>query len=110
MVEAVILKFLSKELGAIVKMERPEKPPERYYLIEKTGGSFDRHIYRSTLAIQSCAETLYEAARMNDAAKQAMLYEAVKLPEICHVDLNADYNYTTDEQYRYQAVFDIIHY
>ena len=41
-----------------------------------------------------------------------MEYNAIALEQIVSVSLNSDYNYTdtTTKEYRYQAVFDIVHY
>ena len=63
------------------------------------------------IAVKSYAESIYEAARLNEEVKTAMLNMA-DLNDICKVSLNSDYNYTDTEQkkYRYQAVFDIIYY
>lgn len=112
MIESVLYSYLKGRLSVPVTLERSEKPPEKYVIIEKTGSSFDNHIYSATFAIQSIAKYLYDAAEINEAVKQAMLYGAMELPEIGSVDLNSDYNFTDPEskEYRYQAVFDITHY
>lgn len=72
----------------------------------------DNHITRSTFAIQSYAPSMYEAATMNEEIKAAMLNSLITLGSVAKVDLNSDYNYTdtTTKTYRYQAVFDIVHY
>jgi hypothetical protein len=55
---------------------------------------------------------MYEAATMNEEIKAAMLNSLITLGSVAKVDLNSDYNYTdtTTKTYRYQAVFDIVHY
>ncbi len=111
MIEKVIIDYLKNQLAVPVYMEVPEIPDERFVVIEKTGSSLSNHIFTALIAIQSCAPSLFEAAELNEAVKQAML-GAVELNDICRVDLNSDYNFTNtaQKQYRYQAVFDITHY
>ena len=111
MIEKVILDYLSDRLSVETRMERPDNPPTRYVLIEKTGSGRRNLIYSSTLAVQSYAESMVEAAKLNEEVKEAM-FNAVILNEVGRVSLNSDYNFTdiSSKQYRYQAVFDITHY
>lgn len=111
LIEKVILDYLNERLSVDAFMERPEAPPDKYVLIEKTGSSRRNLINNSTLAIQSYAERMVEAAKLNEEVKEAM-FEAVILNEIGRISLNSDYNFTdiSAKQYRYQAVFDITHY
>ena len=113
MIEKIILDYLSVRLPCPVCMEIPEggaTPP--FVVIEKTGGGvIDNCVWTATLALQSYGSTLYDAAQLNETVKGVMA-AAVALPEIARARLNSDYNYTdtTKREYRYQAVFDIIHY
>ena len=111
MIEKIILDYLSQELSVPVYMERPESPPAQYVIIEKTGSAKRNQIYDATLAIQSYAPSMFEAAVLNETVKEAM-ESAISLSEICRVGLNSDYNFTDTamKAYRYQAVFDITHY
>ena len=111
MIEKTILDYLNQQMTVPVYMERPASPPSKYILLEKTGSSKQNHIYGATLAVQSYAPSLYEAAVLNEDAK-AKLENAVTLEGVCRVSLNSDYNFTdaATKQYRYQAVFDITHY
>ena len=76
-----------------------------------SGGSYENCIKTAMIAVQSYAESMYEAARLNEDVKTAMLSMAA-LNDICKVNLNSDYNYTDTEQkkYRYQAIFDVTYY
>ena len=49
---------------------------------------------------------------MNEEVIDVMLNGLITEGDIAKVDLNTDYNFTdtTTKQYRYQAVFDIVHY
>lgn len=111
MIEKIVYDYLSEALTVPVRLEVPENPPERFVLLEKTGSGVENHIYSATIAVQSWAETLFEAAELNEQVKAAM-DEIVRLPEICRCRLNSDYNFTdtATKRYRYQAVFDIVHY
>ena len=109
MIEKTILDYLlGRELTAY--MERPEEPPQSYVLIEKTGSSEDDLIITSTIAIQSYAPTLYEAAALNEQVKRLM-NEADTLSSVSASKLVSDYNFTStaSKQYRYQAVYEVTH-
>lgn len=113
MIEITILQYLnSQEPSATVYTEIPKTRPSKFFVIEKTGSSQDNHINSSTFAIQSYAPSMYEAATMNEEIKALMLDGLITLGEIAKVSLNSDYNFTDTETktYRYQAVFDIVHY
>ena len=64
-----------------------------------------------TLAIQSFSTSLFGAASLNEQVKETM-EQIIELDDICKCELNSDYNYsdTNKKRYRYQAVFDIVHY
>lgn len=111
MIEKIVYDYLSEALTVPVRLEVPENPPERFVLLEKTGSGVENHIYSTTIAVQSWAETLFETAELNEQVKAAM-DEIVRLPEVCSCRLNSDYNFTdtATKRYRYQAVFDLVHY
>lgn len=111
MIEKIILDYLTDELTEPVYMEEPETKPVTFVLIEKTGGGKTNHISSATIAVQSYALSMYEAAALNERVKTAM-ENAITLDSITRVTLNSDYNYTNtaSKRYRYQAVFDVIFY
>lgn len=111
MIEKIILDYLNSTLSVPTYMEVPRKAPESYVLIEKTGSSEFNHIKEATLAVQSIAPTLYEAATLNEAAKAA-LDGSISLAAVTRARCNSDYNFTdtTTKSYRYQAVYDITYY
>lgn len=110
-IEKFTAEHLKKELAVPVWLEEPENPPEKYVIIEKTGSSEKDNIFTAVIAVQSYAESLYEAARLNDRVKKAMK-SLILYPEICRCKLNSDYNFTDTQtkRYRYQAIFDIVYY
>jgi len=116
--EKLLISYLIDKTSALgnVYAERPNDPPDRYILIEKTGSSVEDMIYSSTVAIQSITDSMQggsmlDAMDLNEDVKEAMTdFEGES--DIVRVRLNSDYNYTDDstKEYRYQAVFDITHY
>ena len=111
MIEVTILTHMAEGLNVPVYMEKPETAPSRYVLIEKTGSDKVNRLPSSTFAFQSYAESMYEAALLNESVKTAAESLAT-IDEVAGVKLNSDYNFTdtTTKKYRYQAVFDISHY
>lgn len=111
MIEETILDYLSEKIPVMVRMEEELDMPDEYILLEKTGGGETNHIRRATIAVQSYAGSLYRAMQINEEVKEAMTNITV-LDEISRCTLNSDYDYTdtTRKKYRYQAVFDIVHY
>lgn len=115
MIEKTILDYLNglPDAPAPALAEIPPggiTPPA--WIIQRTGGgTIEGHVGTAMVAIQSYGATLYEAAALNETLKAAMAGMPA-LDEIASVRLNSDYNYTdtTKREYRYQAVFDIIHY
>lgn len=111
MVEKTIKDYLQTSLGILVRLEEEDNLGNEYVLIEKTGSGVEDHIKRATLAIQSYSMSLYGATELNERVKEVM-EKCIELDDICRCDLNSDYNYTdtSRKKYRYQAVFDIVHY
>ena len=113
MIEQLIYNYLSARATFPVYMEIPEgggTPP--FAVIQKTGsGVIEAGVFSAMLAIQSYGGTMLEAAQTNELVK-GLMASAIELTAVARCRLNSDYNYTdtTKKQYRYQAVFDIIHY
>ncbi len=111
MIETVIKQFLDDHLSVPAFLERPEKPPKKYVLFEKTSSSKRNQLLSATFAFQSYAGSMYQAAELNDELKD-VVEDMITLNEIGKIKLNSDYNFTdtTTKEYRYQAVYDINHY
>lgn len=110
MIEKIVLEYLDDALPVRCYSEVPRSSPhDSYIVVEKTGSRTKDLIETSTIAVQSYAKTMYEAAELNADVKSAM--EAFEdSPEISLCQLNSDYNFTdmTVKGYRYQAVFEIV--
>lgn len=108
MIEKMLLDYLGGALSVPVYMERPENPPLKFVLLEKTGSGEINHIQTATIAAQSYAPSMYEAAALSREVVIAMR-EAVTVTNISRAALNSEYNFTdtSKKEYRYQAVFDV---
>lgn len=120
MIEKTVLDYLAGNLligttSVPVYMQEPvSRRPDNgdtFVVVEKTGSGKENHLCTATIAIQSYAPTLYEAACLNELVKEAM-EDIIELDEISKSQLNGDYNFTkvSTKQPRYQAVFDLTHY
>ncbi len=114
-IEKIVRDFLGSRLSCPVLLENTEKVPKRV-LIEKTGGGGD-YIFESTLAIQSYGASLYEASALNSEIASLLLKDGVEpgllsVSGVISIELNSNYNYTdtSKKEYRYQAVYDVVHY
>ena len=113
MIEEVVKIYLENNgLSAPVLLEEPKNPPSEFFIIDKTGGSLEDHIFHSTLAIQSYAPSKYKAAKACDELVELMVYGLINEPDIAKVEVEGPYDFTdlANKRYRYQAVFDIVHY
>lgn len=110
MIEKIVLDYLvANGPTENVYMEVPVNPPGQYIVLEKTGSAREDKIDRAQMAIQSySANSLLEAATLNEAVKECLEDMADNEDAIFAARLNSDYNYTNtaSKEYRYQAVFD----
>ena len=118
MIEKVLYDYLKERLAPVpVFLAVPTPAPVEYVRLEKTGSGRMNRIDSAVFAFQSTAGTLERAAELNEAVKAA-LDDSVTLDDIVRAKLNSDYNYTDDremktnrrKEYRYQAVYDFVHY
>ena len=109
MIEDRIIAYLGEALDIPVSVEKP-KGEKTFILVDKTGSEEKDKIKSATFAVQSYAQTLREAALLNEKIKLAL--EGMKaLTNISSVKLNTDYDFTDEEtkEYRYQAVYDLVY-
>lgn len=113
MIEVSVLDYLNSNLTERVYTEIPKTMPEKFYVLEKTGGGLSNHISKSSFALQAYGKSMYEAASMIYTAKDNLLADTfLELSEICSIQWDGEYNFTSETQkkYRYQAVFSVTHY
>lgn len=112
MIEETLLNYLNNsDLSVTAYAQRPDDEPASYVLIEKTGSRRTNRIETATIAIQSYAGSLYNAASLNEEVK-AVMDAMPDTEDIGRVSLVSDYNFTstTAKKYRYQAVYNITYY
>lgn len=117
LIEKNVCDFLSEALGVPAFPEVPEDFPAdgRLVIVEKTGESRTDCIYRATVAVQSYGSSMFEAATLCADTIEALLDPEtglLRLDDVTRCELNSDYpfNDTERKRYRYQSVFDIVHY
>lgn len=111
-IEGFIIDWLNSNLdGVNASGSVPHPMPDEFVTVEKTGGSYDDHIKRATIAVQSWSTSRANAAELNEAVK-AIMEAATENDEIARCNLDSDYNYTdlASNKPRYQAVFDVVYY
>ena len=110
-IEIYICQYLNRVSGTPAFGEIPKQAPDSFFVVEKLGSGRENLIDSATIAVQSYAPSLLEAARLNEVIKDSML-DIVTLDAVASIRLNSDYNYTdmATKSYRYQAVFDIVAY
>jgi hypothetical protein len=111
MIEKIIQDFLRAKLDVPIYFERPPDTSGDFCVLEKTSSGRTNKINRATFAVQSYADSLYNAAKLNERVKVAM----DTLPELVDIGrtaLNSDYNFTDTRKagYRYQAVYDVTYF
>jgi len=110
MIEKIVLDYLTANASVPCYTERNGQKG-KYIVIEKVGGGETNHIKRASIAVQSLADSMYEAAELNEAVK-GLMKGITALNEVSSCRLDTDYNFTdtASKKYRYQAVFDLVHY
>lgn len=111
MIEARIIEYLAETLDIPVYAEVPEAAEGEFLVVEKTGSARANYLDEATIAVQSYADSLADAAFLNQRVKAAML-NLWTLDDVSAVRLNSDYNFTdtTTRRYRYQGVFVVTYY
>lgn len=111
MIEVIMKDYLKKKLNIDVYLSLPSPLPKKFISLEKIGSSNNNHLESSMFAVQSWAESMEEAAKLNYEVKKA-LKSMIGLKEIARVNINSDYNFTDEEtkRFRYQIVVELNHY
>lgn len=111
MIETTVLDFMSKNLPVAVYMEFPSDPPDRFVVLRKSNSSRENMVDTSMFIANSYAESLLEAAKLNERVKTA-LDSLADLDAVSSSKRGGDYPFydTENKRYRYQAVQNITHY
>lgn len=110
-VEASLIAWLPKAVGAPAYAEVPDPRPERFLLVERTGGICQVGIDFPTVVVQAWADTPYEASELALSVRDAMLLRAAEIPQVRHVDVGSGPYPAPDSDSRrpaYQVVFNMV--
>ena len=109
MIELVFKEFLEQTLGIPVFLEKPENKPNKYLKIERIGEPTVNRIEHCTIVVQSCTNSLFEAAELNGEVIKVMESIAETKNDISKCKLSSDYNFTNPKtkEYRWQATFEV---
>jgi predicted HTH transcriptional regulator len=111
MIEKTVMDYLTGVLTCPVYVGAPERKDGLYVTIEKTENQRYYYVEKTTLSIISWADSIYEAAKLNDTVKTEMLQLEDVAETVSSCELDSDYNFsdTALKKYGYQALFSICH-
>lgn len=114
MIEVTLYNYLTNALENVpVYMEIPEDTTNipKYVILEKIDAGLVDHIKTATIAADSYASSLYEAAELGELVKNA-LFNAITLDEISSVRLGGESsgNDTQKKRYKYECTINLYHY
>lgn len=111
LIEEFVVQYLNGELSVPVSGAVPSPMPDTFVTVERTGSSITNKIRTATLAIQAWAESIDAAANLCAEVTETM-ENIVENDEISRCSLDSSYNFTdtSTKRFRYQAVFDLVHY
>lgn len=111
MIETVMMQYL-ESLDVPVSLEHPRDSQVPAIVLQKTsGGRLGPGVYTSVFAVQCYGSSQYEAAAL--AWGVVELIEQMDVPQISACHLNAGPYMLNDparKDYRYQIVYDLVHY
>lgn len=116
MIEKVIVNYLNQHLTDVsaYTQEPTNKNPvgSSFITVEKTGSQMNNYLYTSVIAVQSYAPSMIDASELDETVRDLMLQIADECAEVSGIRLigNSNFTDTSKRQYRYQLVFDVIHY
>lgn len=111
-IEACVIRYLSEAFpGVAVFGEVPENKTETMLVVDRTGGSILNLVPTSSVVVDSYAPSKAETSVLNDEVIDAMMTMPAAVTEIASVALNSTYNDTdtANKEYRYGALFEIVH-
>lgn len=112
-IEEKLRAFIMDKADIECFFEEPELSfrPDKYYIVEKLGGSERNHLTTAQFAVQSYAPSMLEAMAMNHAVIEVLKGFSI-LDSVCRCARVSDYNFTDTQthRYRYQAIFNVTYY
>lgn len=111
-IEEYVIRYLAEAFSGIpVYGEVPSARIRKMLVVDRTGGSISNLIPTSSVVVDSYAETKAQASALNDEVIAAMMDMPDAVTAISYVSLNSTYNDTdtANKEYRYGALFEIVH-
>ena len=113
MLEPLLLRALEEATGCPAYMEQPEDKPERYFVLERTGGGErGAEMRTATVAVQSYGPTMLDATALNEQVLDIARELQYKETSIISCEVNSTYNFTDTrtKRYRFQTVIDLVYF
>ena len=113
MLEPILIRALEEATGCPAYMEQPEDKPERYFVLERTGGGErGTEMRTATVAVQSYGPTMLDAAALNEQVLDIARELQYKETSIISCEVNSTYNFTDTrtKRYRFQTVIDLVYF
>ena len=88
--EAELIKWLPDQVGAPAYAQVPDPRDEVFLTVERTGGVMTTPgIDNPVIAVACWAGSAYEASELALKVRDAMLYRAVEIPQVRHVEVGS---------------------
>lgn len=72
MIELIVKEYLEKKMKVPILLEHKKDEPKRFVIFEKIGSSKKNYTHSAIFAFQSYAESMYEAAKLNEDLKEML--------------------------------------
>lgn len=102
-VEAALVEWLGDQLDCQVTQLVPSDRPTRFVTLQRTGGAMTTGIDNPVIAVDAWAQTPFEASELALQVRELILYQAVEIPEIRHVDVGSGPYFSPDADSRQPA-------
>ena len=107
MIEKTVIDYLNTVLTPPVGAQTPEGPPEKYVVVERTGGGEKDGLQAAVLALRCFAPTLYDAILLCTDVSDCMKQLPGNAPNVFSAYAESMYNQTDlrSKSFRYTAIF-----
>ncbi|MCL2492508.1 MAG: hypothetical protein FWF33_00490 [Clostridiales bacterium] len=112
-IEAEIINYLESRVDVPVYADVPEERPESFVTVERVGGSISNHVIdTANIAVQSWADTRYNASELADRVDTAILSMPAAIGGVTRIRRDTVYNFPDPDHIsgRYQGEYDVTFY
>lgn len=110
-VEAALIAWLPGVVGVPAYAQIPATRPDEFLTVERTGGSMTVGIDSPVVSVKAWSTSAYNASQLALSVRDAMLYQAVEIPQIRRVEVGSGPYSSPDSESRqqaYQVVFNMV--